>query len=97
MLINVYHKQRLNGTSATYLIRDYNRAIPIIALLSGGAKPQDVIHNHYHLVGMNDIIPSSPTRTRLLNAIKVCPMSSNGQSITKKIVSAECRNTSFTC
>lgn len=63
----------MNGASATYLIRDYDKRIPIVALLAGTSKPEDALHNHYHRVGMNDVLPAAPTSARLLGIIDVRP------------------------
>ncbi|TCD66812.1 hypothetical protein EIP91_000948 [Steccherinum ochraceum] len=61
---------RLNGASATSLIRDYDKKVPIIALSPSSSKSESVLHNHYSRVGMNDVLSSSPSSARLLGVIE---------------------------
>ncbi len=61
---------KLDGISATSLIRQFDPMTPIISMTSN-AKPTEVIK--YYSSGMNDILPKPFTKDGLLGMLEVSP------------------------
>lgn len=59
---------KLDGVSATSLIRQFDVATPIISMTSN-SKPNDVVT--YYSSGMNDILPKPFTREGLFTMLEV--------------------------
>jgi CheY-like chemotaxis protein len=60
---------KLDGVSATNLIRQFDHMTPIISMTSN-SKPNEVM-TYYHS-GMNDILPKPFTKEGLLEMLEVC-------------------------
>lgn len=60
---------KLDGVSATSLIRQFDHMTPIISMTSN-SKPNDVVT--YYSSGMNDILPKPFTRETLFTMLEVC-------------------------
>lgn len=60
---------KLDGVSATSLIRQFDHMTPIISMTSN-SKPTDVVT--YYSSGMNDILPKPFTRETLFTMLEVC-------------------------
>jgi CheY-like chemotaxis protein len=60
---------KLDGVSATSLIRQFDHMTPIISMTSN-SKPNEVM-TYYHS-GMNDILPKPFTKEGLLEMLEVC-------------------------
>ncbi|KIP01217.1 hypothetical protein PHLGIDRAFT_80861, partial [Phlebiopsis gigantea 11061_1 CR5-6] len=61
---------RLDGVSATSLIRQFDHMTPIISMTSN-SKPDDI--TKYYSSGMNDILPKPFTKDGLLEMLEVRP------------------------
>ena len=61
---------RLDGVSATSLIRQFDHMTPIISMTSN-SKPDDI--TKYYSSGMNDILPKPFTKDGLLEMLEVSP------------------------
>jgi osomolarity two-component system response regulator SKN7 len=61
---------RLDGITATDLIRKFNNRTPIISM-SSASQPHDVFKYYKH--GMNDVLAKPVTKARLLDILEVCP------------------------
>ena len=61
---------KLDGVSATNLIRQFDHMTPIISMTSN-SKPNEIM-TYYHS-GMNDILPKPFTKEGLLEMLEVCP------------------------
>ncbi len=61
---------KLDGVSATSLIRQFDHMTPIISMTSN-SKPNEIIK--YYSSGMNDILPKPFTKDGLLEMLEVCP------------------------
>ena len=61
---------KLDGVSATNLIRRFDHMTPIISMTSN-SKPNEIM-TYYHS-GMNDILPKPFTKEGLLEMLEVCP------------------------
>lgn len=59
---------KLDGVSATSLIRQFDHMTPIISMTSN-SKPNDVVT--YYSSGMNDILPKPFTREGLFTMLEV--------------------------
>lgn len=59
---------RLDGVSATSLIRQFDHMTPIISMTSN-SKPDDI--TKYYSSGMNDVLPKPFTKDGLLNMLEV--------------------------
>jgi osomolarity two-component system response regulator SKN7 len=59
---------RLDGVSATSLIRQFDHRTPIISMTSNSC-PQDILNYYSH--GMNDILPKPFTRDGLFSMLEV--------------------------
>lgn len=59
---------KLDGVSATSLIRQFDHMTPIISMTSN-SKPNDVVT--YYSSGMNDILPKPFTRETLFTMLEV--------------------------
>lgn len=59
---------KLDGMSATSLIRQFDPKTPIISMTSA-ADPNEVIKYYSH--GMNDILPKPVTKQSLVDMLKV--------------------------
>ena len=62
---------KLDGVSATSLIRQFDHMTPIISMTSN-SKPAEIIK--YYSSGMNDILPLPFTKDGLLEMLEVCPL-----------------------
>lgn len=60
---------KLDGVSATSLIRQFDHMTPIISMTSN-SKPNEIM-TYYHS-GMNDILPKPFTKEGLLEMLEVC-------------------------
>jgi osomolarity two-component system, response regulator SKN7 len=60
---------KLDGVSATNLIRQFDHMTPIISMTSN-SKPNEIM-TYYHS-GMNDILPKPFTKEGLLEMLEVC-------------------------
>jgi CheY-like chemotaxis protein len=60
---------KLDGVSATNLIRQFDHMTPIISMTSN-SKPNEIM-TYYHS-GMNDILPKPFTKEGLLVMLEVC-------------------------
>jgi CheY-like chemotaxis protein len=60
---------KLDGVSATNLIRQFDHMTPIISMTSN-SKPNEIM-TYYHS-GMNDILPKPFTKEGLLGMLEVC-------------------------
>ena len=64
---------KLDGVSATSLIRQFDHMTPIISMTSN-SKPSEIIK--YYSSGMNDILPKPFTKDGLCDMLEVgCPAS----------------------
>lgn len=82
---------KLDGVSATSLIRQFDHLTPIISMTSN-SKPNEVVK--YYSSGMNDILPKPFTKDDLLQKLEVelsLPCVPDGFG------SCLCRNILFTC
>lgn len=59
---------KLDGVSATSLIRQFDHMTPIISMTSN-SKPQEIMTYYSH--GMNDILPKPFTKEGLLSMLEV--------------------------
>lgn len=59
---------KLDGVSATSLIRQFDHMTPIISMTSN-SKPNEIIK--YYSSGMNDILPKPFTKDGLLDMLEV--------------------------
>ena len=59
---------KLDGVSATSLIRKFDHMTPIISM-TGNAKPNEIMT--YYSSGMNDILPKPFTKDGLLDMLEV--------------------------
>ena len=59
---------KLDGVSATSLIRRFDASTPIISMTSN-SKPQDIMM--YYNIGMNDFLPKPFTKEGLLDMLDV--------------------------
>ncbi len=59
---------KLDGVSATSLIRQFDHLTPIISMTSN-SKPNEVVK--YYSSGMNDILPKPFTKDDLLQKLEV--------------------------
>ena len=59
---------KLDGVSATSLIRQFDHMTPIISMTSN-SKPNEIIK--YYSSGMNDILPKPFTKDGLLEMLEV--------------------------
>ena len=59
---------KLDGMSATSLIRQFDPMTPIISMTSN-SKPQEIMTYYSH--GMNDILPKPFTKEGLLSMLEV--------------------------
>ena len=60
---------KLDGVSATNMIRQFDHMTPIISMTSN-SKPNEIM-TYYHS-GMNDILPKPFTKEGLLEMLEVC-------------------------
>jgi CheY-like chemotaxis protein len=60
---------KLDGVSATNIIRQFDHMTPIISMTSN-SKPNEIM-TYYHS-GMNDILPKPFTKDGLLGMLEVC-------------------------
>ena len=60
---------KLDGVSATSLIRQFDHMTPIISMTSN-SKPDDI--TKYYSSGMNDVLPKPFTKDGLLEMLEVC-------------------------
>ena len=60
---------KLDGVSATNLIRQFDHMTPIISMTSN-SKPNEIM-TYYHS-GMNDVLPKPFTKEGLLEMLEVC-------------------------
>jgi CheY-like chemotaxis protein len=60
---------KLDGVSATNLIRQFDHMTPIISMTSN-SRPNEIM-TYYHS-GMNDILPKPFTKEGLLEMLEVC-------------------------
>jgi len=81
---------KLDGVSATNLIRKFDQGTPIISM-TGHSKPNEIMT--YYSSGMNDILQKPFTKEELLDMLEVSrfPASHkiNGQKITTRAPNAE--------
>ena len=61
---------RLDGVSATSMIRQFDHMTPIISMTSN-SKPDDI--TKYYSSGMNDVLPKPFTKDGLLEMLEVSP------------------------
>ena len=59
---------KLDGVSATNLIRKFDQGTPIISM-TGNSKPNEIMT--YYSSGMNDILPKPFTKEGLLEMLEV--------------------------
>jgi osomolarity two-component system response regulator SKN7 len=60
---------KMDGISATSLIRQFDHMTPIISMTSN-SKPSEIMT--YYSSGMNDILPKPFTKEGLLDMLEVC-------------------------
>lgn len=60
---------KMDGISATSLIRQFDHVTPIISMTSN-SRPGDIMT--YYSSGMNDILPKPFTKEGLLDMLEVC-------------------------
>ena len=60
---------KLDGCSATSMIRQFNRATPIVAVTSS-TKPSQVMS--YFAAGMNDVLGQPFVRAEVIELLEVC-------------------------
>lgn len=81
---------KMDGISATSLIRQFDHVTPIISMTSN-SRPNDIMT--YYSSGMNDILPKPFTKEGLLDMLEVCA-SFTWSDIASYLYSFLCRNTS---
>lgn len=60
---------KLDGVSATNLIRKFDKGTPIISM-TGNSNPNQIMT--YFSSGMNDILPKPFTKKGMLDMLEVC-------------------------
>lgn len=68
---------KMDGISATNLIRQFDHMTPIISMTSN-SKPSEIMT--YYSSGMNDILPKPFTKEGLLDMLEVCHFPTAGMS-----------------
>ena len=74
---------KLDGVSATSLIRQFDHMTPIISMTSN-SKPQEIMTYYSH--GMNDILPKPFTKEGLLSMLEVSDPVLHYISIPRKLI-----------
>lgn len=75
---------RLDGVSATSLIRQFDHMTPIISMTSN-SKPDDI--TKYYSSGMNDVLPKPFTKDGLLQMLEVSLHTSPRRSFRRSLIS----------
>ena len=81
---------KLDGVSATNLIRKFDQGTPIISMTSN-SKPNEIMT--YYSSGMNDILPKPFKKEGLLDMLEVSRFPASCKIDARKIITyIECRN-----